>query len=144
MEKAQKTTQKRNWMLYGVILIAIIALALVFIKPGADTAQAFPSEVSPKQTAEMQSAGAFLLDVREPDEWAAGHIEGATLIPLGELPNRLSEVPQDQEVVVVCRSGRRSAEGRDILRNAGYSTVTSMSGGMNLWIAQDLPVVTGN
>ena len=64
-------------------------------------------------------------------------------IPLGELPNRLSEVPQDKEVVVVCRSGRRSAEGRDILRNAGYPQSTSMTGGMNAWSAANLPVVTG-
>jgi rhodanese-related sulfurtransferase len=88
----------------------------------------------------MRDAGAFVLDVREPDEYAAGHIAGATLIPLGQLPTRLAEVPRDRTVVVVCRTGHRSAQGRDILLDAGYGAVTSMTGGMNEWIAQGRPI----
>ena len=65
-----------------------------------------------------------MLDVRQPDEWAAGHIEGATLIPLGELADRVAEVPADRQVVVVCRSGNRSAQGRDILLGAGLSSAS--------------------
>jgi rhodanese-related sulfurtransferase len=76
-------------------------------------------------------------------EWAAGHIEGATLIPLGELAARITEVPRDRDVVVVCRSGNRSAQGRDILLGAGYPAVTSMAGGMNDWAASGRPVVMG-
>ena len=105
---------------------------------------ALPSTIDAATAASMQDAGAFVLDVREPDEWAAGHIDGATLIPLGELASRTAEVPQDQDIVVVCRSGNRSAQGRDILLAAGYPAVTSMDGGMNAWTAAGLPVVTGS
>lgn len=142
MKKSKNTPMRKNWLLYGIIILAAIVLAAILLKPG-QTTQAYPLEVSPQRTAELLASGAFVLDVREPDEWTAGHIDGATLIPLGDLPNRISEVPQDREVVVVCRSGRRSAEGRDILRNAGYTQTTSMAGGMNAWSSSNLPVVTG-
>ncbi len=104
---------------------------------------ALPAEVSVAEARQMQQEGAFVLDVRQPDEWAAGHIEGATLIPLGELSGRLAEVPQDRPVVVVCRSGNRSAQGRDLLLSAGYGQVTSMAGGMKDWVANGFAVVTG-
>ena len=94
-----------------------------------------PLEITAVEAAALQAEGAFILDVRQPEEWNAGHIEGATLIPLGELNSRLSEVPQNVPVVVVCRSGNRSATGRDILLSAGYPSVTSMAGGMKAWAA---------
>jgi rhodanese-related sulfurtransferase len=81
--------------------------------------------------------------VRQPDEWVESHIPGATLIPLGELASRVDEVPQGQEVVIVCRSGNRSAEGRDILLAAGFEQVTSMAGGVNQWKATGFETVSG-
>ena len=60
------------------------------------------------------------------------------LIPLDELPNRLSEIPKDKEILVICRSGNRSQEGRDILLNAGYNA-TSMAGGLKEWFARGYP-----
>jgi rhodanese-related sulfurtransferase len=111
--------------------------------PSAAAPGALPLQVNTVTAATMQAEGAFILDVREPAEWAEGHIDGATLIPLGELPNRLAEVPKDRDIVVVCRSGNRSATGRDILLDAGYPAATSMSGGMNDWVADGYPVVTG-
>jgi rhodanese-related sulfurtransferase len=104
---------------------------------------ALAAEVSVDEASRLRDAGAFMLDVREPDEWAAGHIEGATLIPLGELAARASEVPADRQVVVVCRSGNRSAQGRDVLLGAGLPSVTSIAGGMNDWAGSGKPVVTG-
>jgi rhodanese-related sulfurtransferase len=104
---------------------------------------ALPLEVNVQGAADMRAAGAFVLDVRQPEEWAAGHIPDATLIPLGELADRVAEVPTDRQIVVVCRSGNRSQQGRDILLNAGYGSVTSMIGGMNDWTSAGLPVVTG-
>jgi rhodanese-related sulfurtransferase len=59
---------------------------------------------------------------------------------LDELPSRVDEVPKDQEIVVVCRSGNRSQSGRDILQNAGFENVTSMSGGLNAWGAAGYPL----
>ncbi len=95
------------------------------------------------EAAAKRDAGAFILDVREPSEWADYHISGATLIPLGQLPARVNEVPHDKEVVVVCHSGNRSAKGRDILAQAGFTNVTSMSGGLIAWQAANLPTVSG-
>ncbi len=104
---------------------------------------ALPAEISVAEAADQREQGAFILDVRQPEEWQQFHIPGATLIPLGELPNRLNEVPKDRPVVVVCRTGHRSAQGRDILLNAGFTQVTSMAGGVTEWQAQGLPVATG-
>lgn len=104
---------------------------------------ALPKEITIQEAATRRDQGAFILDVREPSEWADMHIAGATLIPLGSLESRVSEVPKDRPVVVVCRSGNRSQRGRDILLGAGFTSVTSMSGGMNQWKAAGLPIQTG-
>lgn len=74
----------------------------------------------------------FLLDVREPDEFEEGHIEGAVLIPLGSLPRRLAEVPKDREVVVICSVGGRSARATEFLRRNGVEAV-NLHGGMRAW-----------
>ena len=84
-----------------------------------------------------------MLDVRQPEEWVDFHMPGSTLIPLDQLEARLDEVPHDQEVVVVCRSGNRSQAGRDILVNAGYNPVTSMAGGLKGWRAAGYETVSG-
>ena len=105
---------------------------------------ALPAEVSTAEALALRESGAFVLDVRQPEEWNAVHIPGATLIPLGELSSRLSEVPKDRQVLVVCRSGNRSAQGRDILLGAGFPSVTSMAGGMNDWAAAGYPTATGS
>jgi rhodanese-related sulfurtransferase len=132
-------------------MIVVIALVIGFVvyqgmQPQGSRAAntgSLPAEIGITQAAEKRDQGAFILDVRQPEEWQQFHIPGATLIPLGELPNRLNEVPKDRPVVVVCRTGRRSAEGRDILLNAGYPEVTSMAGGVTEWQAQGLPIATG-
>lgn len=104
---------------------------------------ALPAEVSVTEAARLRDAGAFVLDVREPAEWTGVHIPGATLIPLGQLPGRLAEVPRDRPVVVYCRSGNRSAQGRGILVGAGFPSVTSVSGGILAWQAAGLPTESG-
>lgn len=91
--------------------------------------------------AEHIAADAFLLDVREPDEFAAAHITGARLIPLGQLSGRLGEVPNDEPVVVVCRSGNRSGQATDLLVAHG-ADAWNMAGGMIAWVAADLPTAT--
>ncbi len=75
----------------------------------------------------------FLLDVREPDEYAVGHITGSTLIPLGQLPQRLAEVPREQKVVVHCKLGGRSAKAVGILQEAGFTNVWNVAGGITSW-----------
>lgn len=75
----------------------------------------------------------FMLDVREPDEYAAGHIPGITLIPMGEIPDRLGEIPTDVPVIVTCRTGNRSGQVVDFLREQGFTNVHNMDGGIVAW-----------
>ncbi len=97
--------------------------------------EALAPEVNVDEAYALREAGAFMLDVREISEWNEGHIPGATLISLGVLEGRVDEVPSDIPVVVYCRSGNRSQVGRDILIQAGFTSVTSMNGGFNAWVA---------
>jgi adenylyltransferase/sulfurtransferase len=81
----------------------------------------------------------FLLDVREPREYDICHIEGSTLIPLGELPKRLSEVPRGADapdIIIHCKSGMRSAKAVNLLRNEGFDRVQNLRGGILEWIAR--------
>ena len=82
-----------------------------------------------------------LLDVREDDEWSAGRIDGATHIPLSQLPARLGEVDRDRTVVTVCRSGGRAGKAAELLSGSGW-TAEVMKGGMNSWAQAGLPVTT--
>jgi sulfur dioxygenase len=101
-------------------------------------------ELQPDWLAE-NPAGVQILDVREPDEFtgALGHIAGAKLIPLGSLNQRFSEISKDKPVVLVCRSGARSAQATVMLKNAGYAKVANLAGGMQRWRSQNLPVEGG-
>jgi len=132
--------------LLGVVSISFLFVSLLAACGSQSpqlTATALALEVSVQEAASLRDQGAFILDVREPDEWAQFHIPGATLIPLGDLPNRLTEIPTDKTIVVVCRTGHRSASGRDILLKAGFSSVTSMAGGVTAWQAAGLPITSG-
>ena len=85
--------------------------------------------------------GAWLLDVRENEEWAAGYAPGARHIPMGELGARTAEIPQDQPVYVICRSGGRSARAAQALAAAGWETI-NVTGGMQDWAAAGRPMAT--
>ncbi len=145
MSKNKSTAQNPKKPFLWVGLVAIVALIAVgaVLLGGQPKAAAVPLEISVAEAVQKRAEGAFILDVRQPEEWNEVHIPGATLIPLGELPSRLNEVPRDQEIVVVCRSGNRSQSGRDILLDAGFKNVTSMAGGVNSWKSQGYPTVTG-
>jgi rhodanese-related sulfurtransferase len=75
----------------------------------------------------------FLLDVREPNEFQIGRIPGSTLIPLGEVPQRVAEIPRDKEIIVHCKMGGRSARAADYLRQQGYTKVKNLKGGILDW-----------
>ena len=98
-------------------------------------------EVTAADAAVSVEGGALLLDVREPDEWEAGHAPGAQHIPLGQLGARFEELPKDRSIVCVCRVGGRSARATEALRGAGYDVV-NLTGGMQAWAAAGQPVVT--
>lgn len=86
-------------------------------------------------------AGVFLLDVREDDEWAAGHAPDAVHVRLGDLGARSDEVPRDREVYVICRSGTRSAYAAQALAGAGWKTV-NVSDGMTGWAVAGRPMIS--
>lgn len=81
-----------------------------------------------------------IVDVREPDEWEAGHIEGAVHIPMGQVEQRRDELADDREIVTVCRSGSRSGAVADALHRAGYRA-ENLEGGMQAWARDGLPFV---
>jgi len=74
-----------------------------------------------------------LLDVREPHEWNAGHLDGAIHIPMQQVPTRLDEIAKDREIVVICRSGARSARVQQFLQSQGFVGVKNLTGGMMAW-----------
>src|SRR5579859_5960931 len=86
---------------------------------------------------------ATLLDVREDYEWEAGHAEGALHIPMDELPHRLGELDPDEDLLVVCRTGGRSARVTAWLVHHGYSA-TNVAGGMDAWLEAGKPMVSEN
>ncbi|TMD23115.1 MAG: rhodanese-like domain-containing protein [Chloroflexi bacterium] len=82
----------------------------------------------------------FLLDVREPWEYREGHVPGAQLIPLGELEQRVNEVPRDRPILAICHSGQRSLAAAGYLQQLGYPSVTNVDGGTAAWIERGFPL----
>jgi rhodanese-related sulfurtransferase len=131
------------WVIFAVLILAFGGFWIAGqINPPAGTAS-LPLEISVSEAYGKYEQGVFLLDVRTPEEWNEFHAPDTTLIPLDQLAARMNELPQDQEIVIVCRSGNRSQQGRDILLQAGFEQVTSMQGGLNEWRTLGYPVVSG-
>jgi rhodanese-related sulfurtransferase len=119
----------------GIVALVVLLIYLIATSAGGTNTSTLARDIDVDKAYEMYKGGTFLLDVRTQEEWDEYHVPNATLIPLDQLPNRLSEVPKDKEIVVICRSGNRSKEGRDILLNAGYNA-TSVTGGIKEWYAK--------
>ncbi len=98
-------------------------------------------EASPSVMSTNLPGGVYLLDVREDDEWAAGHAPEAVHIPVGALSQRAGEIPQGQEIYVICRSGARSAYAAQALAGAGWRTV-NVADGMTGWAVAGRPMVS--
>ena len=81
----------------------------------------------------LQAKEGVLIDVRTPAEYREGHIPGVANIPLDELEKRLGEIPKDKKVVLICRTGNRSAHGTKFLRSKGFDNVFNSTGGMTTW-----------
>ena len=98
----------------------------------------------PQVAASQVEPDAYLLDVREPDEWTAGHAPDAHHIPMMEVPARLAEIPTDTDVVVVCRSGGRSGQVVSYLLGNGWDNVRNLDGGMQSWSVAGRDVISEN
>ena len=112
---------------------------------GAEMSEETIPEITPAELKERLDRGDALtvIDVREPFEWDIGNLGpyGARLIPLGELPDRADEIPQGQEVVLVCRSGARSGRALEFLRGRGHGRLLNLRGGMLAWSDQVDPSI---
>lgn len=96
---------------------------------------------TPQTSVDQVADDAPVLDVRDPDEWTAGHIDGALHIPLTDLPGRLADLPPAAPLVVTCRSGGRSARATAYLQGLGIDAV-NLDGGMRAWDAAGRPMVS--
>lgn len=137
--------QGHSWLWIGSLLVLITLLSLGLsacsapAQVSADT-ETLPATISIQDAHQLYQEGVFLLDVRTQEEWDDFHAPDTTLIPLDQLESRLGELPQDEPIVVVCRSGNRSQAGRDILLANGYEPATSMEGGLNAWREAGFPI----
>lgn len=125
--------------LIGMSIILILSFVLAGCGATANTV-AVADSITVEEAYEKYNQGVFFLDVRTQEEWDEYHAPNSTLIPLDQLESRLGELPQGEEIVVVCRSGNRSQAGRDILRQNGFEESTSMDGGLSQWRAAGYPV----
>lgn len=89
----------------------------------------------------LQAKGApMLLDVREPSEFAEGHVPGAVNVPLSTVGDWAQKQPKDKPLLVICRSGKRSLSASQVLVEQGFSSVTNIEGGTMGWIQKGLPI----
>ncbi len=99
-------------------------------------------EVDQTTFSRAYDAGALVIDVREPDEYVAGHVPGARLLPMGRLPQHLDDLPLSEPVYVICASGNRSMAATGFLVRAGVDAY-SVAGGTGAWSRSGRPVVYG-
>ena len=127
---------------FGLVVLVLLLVACGggnSVAPAADAEVANASlelapEVDVKTVAAVKDReDVYLLDVREQWEYDEGHIPGVNLLPMGEVPNRLDEIPTDKEVIVTCRTGNRSGQVTDFLRQNGFDNIHNMQGGIVAW-----------
>ena len=98
-------------------------------------------EIETDEAIELVAGGAILVDVREQDEWDAGHAPTAVFFPMSELKDRVEDLPSDRQLLIICHSGGRSLRVTNFLLTAGYDAV-NVVGGMSAWAAHGGPVET--
>ena len=131
-------------LLFALVLPACGGGATAVADPPADLANGdlnlSPSVDVETVAAIMDRDDVVLIDVREQYEYDEAHIPNITLIPLGTVPQSLDQIPTDKTVIVTCRSGNRSGQATEFLRQQGFDNVHNMEGGIVAWQAAGLPV----
>ena len=103
--------------------------------------------ISPQALLERQAKkdqSVFVLDVRTPEEYAAGHVPGAVNVPYDQVASHLAKIPKDKEVVLYCRSGRRTGLAAEVLEANGYTKLVHLQGDMQAWLQDGRPVEGGD
>jgi len=106
-----------------------------------------PPLVSQQALLERQAKGdpsLFVLDVRTPEEYAAGHVPGAVNVPYDQVASRLAQIPKDKDVVLYCKSGRRAGLAADVLAANGYTKLEHLQGDIQAWLQDGRPVEGGD
>jgi rhodanese-related sulfurtransferase len=130
-------------------LVFSILIALLFFNislAGCKTQESKPASITNITADEVykllsSNKDHFILDVRSKEEFDSGHIEGAYLVPVSELENRLTELPRDKPIIVYCRSGSRSTSAANILLEKGFKEIFNMTGGITDWQSKGFPVI---
>ena len=135
---------KVKWLLTFAVLLILSACGGAAATPAPATnidVSSLPVNINVQTAASVQGRDdVILIDVREQSEYDAGHIPGITLVPMSDIQNRLDEIPTDKEVIVTCRSGNRSGQVTDFLRQNGFDNVHNMQGGILAWEQAGYPV----
>ena len=111
------------------------------VKCSGVATEAYPSGTPADLSYAIESGAVKIIDVRSDVEWEEGHIEQAEHYFLGRLPSQLDQLPRDEQIVVQCRSGARSAVGASVLQAAGLKNVLNLTGGYTAWKSEGLPSV---
>ncbi len=115
----------KRWGILLILLLFVIALA------GCATGYETVNTVQAKQMIEAKEVE--IIDVRTPEEYAAGHVPGSKLLPLQEIDNWYASLDPTKKYLMVCRSGNRSGQASNYLSGKGFTQVLNMAGGMNEW-----------
>ena len=131
----------QNILLISLVAMSAIGLLMPLIK-GRSANELSPAEA----TLLINREDAYILDVREGDEFAAGHLPEANSIPLAKLAERVSEIEKykDKPIIVCCASGMRSAKGCGELGKLGFAKVHSLAGGVDAWVGAGYPIKKGS
>jgi len=133
--KAHEKNPPWLWIGVGIAAVALLA-AVILLRPKTTHS----NEITVAQAYEKLQQGVYILDVRTQAEWDQARITNSTLIPLEQLQGRVNELPPDRDIVVVCRTGKRSKTGMSILQDAGYTRAVSMTGGLTAWKTAGYPL----
>ena len=132
---------------YNFLLISLVLLAAILLSAGLSSCTTKPAAgtliISAPEAYQLYQDDVFVLDVRTPEEYQDNHLPGATLIPLEQLGVRYGELPQDETILVYCRTGNRSLQAVYLLENAGFNRVHSLDRGIKNWILNGYEVEDG-
>lgn len=140
--------KQRIAVLLLIVMVALLSAcgqpatpAPAAVAPSEIDLATLPALLDPATVNQIRArADVLVIDVREQAEYNEGHIPGITLIPMGEIPNRLAEIPKDKTVVVTCHSGNRSSQVAGYLQQQGFTNIHDMQGGLVAWQQAGLPV----
>jgi len=130
-----------DFVLQNIFLIVVAFVSGAMLLWPLVNRQLAGASVGTLQATRLINDGAVVVDVREPAEFAAGHLANSRNIPLAEVGNRVAELPAGKPLVVLCASGSRSARAAAVLRKAGRADVFCLDGGLSGWQQAGLPVV---